>query len=178
MTEQEIIDGILEREGGYVDRVADKGGPTNFGITIPTLSSWRRKQVGKQEIQALTRSEASAIYSDLYVRPWLWIPDARLKVLLVDWAVTSWHIAPARALQRAVGADDDGIVGPVTKRQTIHLLALPYGKEVYQSVLRERMAFYSRLALREREVVEFLRDHPRAQLHNLNGWLNRCAEFV
>ena len=28
-----IIDGILRREGGYVDNPADRGGPTNHGIT-------------------------------------------------------------------------------------------------------------------------------------------------
>ena len=28
-----LIDGLIEREGGYVDHPADKGGPTCFGIT-------------------------------------------------------------------------------------------------------------------------------------------------
>ena len=28
-----LIDGLIEREGGYVSNAADKGGPTCFGIT-------------------------------------------------------------------------------------------------------------------------------------------------
>ncbi|HEX5258441.1 MAG TPA: glycosyl hydrolase 108 family protein, partial [Sphingomicrobium sp.] len=28
-----LIDGLIDREGGYADNPADKGGPTCFGIT-------------------------------------------------------------------------------------------------------------------------------------------------
>ena len=28
-----LVDGLIEREGGYVANPADKGGPTCFGIT-------------------------------------------------------------------------------------------------------------------------------------------------
>jgi lysozyme family protein len=29
----ELIDALIDREGGYVNQPADKGGPTRFGIT-------------------------------------------------------------------------------------------------------------------------------------------------
>ncbi|CZY10659.1 glycosyl hydrolase 108 family protein [Enterobacter bugandensis] len=32
MTKDEIINGLLEREAGYVNHPSDKGGPTNWGI--------------------------------------------------------------------------------------------------------------------------------------------------
>ncbi|HGV4401999.1 TPA: glycosyl hydrolase 108 family protein, partial [Klebsiella pneumoniae] len=33
MTADQIIEGILGKEGGYVDHPSDKGGPTRWGIT-------------------------------------------------------------------------------------------------------------------------------------------------
>ncbi|HBU3826193.1 TPA: hypothetical protein MCX03_004221, partial [Klebsiella pneumoniae] len=36
MTADQIIEGILGKEGGYVDHPSDKGGPTRWGITQTT----------------------------------------------------------------------------------------------------------------------------------------------
>ena len=33
MDVDQLIDAVIDREGGYVDHPADKGGPTRFGIT-------------------------------------------------------------------------------------------------------------------------------------------------
>ncbi|MDM4484160.1 glycosyl hydrolase 108 family protein, partial [Klebsiella oxytoca] len=33
MTADQIIEGILGKEGGYVNKPNDKGGPTRWGIT-------------------------------------------------------------------------------------------------------------------------------------------------
>ena len=38
MTADQIIEGILGKEGGYVDHPSDKGGPTRWGITQTTAS--------------------------------------------------------------------------------------------------------------------------------------------
>jgi lysozyme family protein len=49
-------------EGGYVDDPKDPGGATNFGITQATLSRWRRRQVTKAEVAAMSYDEAKDIY--------------------------------------------------------------------------------------------------------------------
>jgi lysozyme family protein len=60
---------VLENEGGYVDIPEDRGGPTNFGITIPTLSAFRRESVGPDDIKNLKREEAINIFYHNYYAP-------------------------------------------------------------------------------------------------------------
>src|SRR5574343_485278 len=40
MNIETMLDNLLKTEGGYVDHPADKGGPTNYGITIPALNEY------------------------------------------------------------------------------------------------------------------------------------------
>jgi lysozyme family protein len=61
-----LIDGVIEREGGYVNHPADKGGPTCFGITEAVARAHGYAGAMRQ----LPRSEAAAIYKRLYwLRP-------------------------------------------------------------------------------------------------------------
>ena len=57
-----LIDALIAREGGYVDHPADKGGPTNWGITeaVARANGWRG------DMLALPRTEAERIYRRLY----------------------------------------------------------------------------------------------------------------
>jgi lysozyme family protein len=57
-----LIDGLLEREGGYVANPADKGGPTCFGITEAVA----RANGYRGPMRQLPREEAAAIYKRLY----------------------------------------------------------------------------------------------------------------
>ena len=56
----------LQFEGGYSDHPADPGGATKYGITQAVLAEWRGRQVSKQEVRDLARSEAEAIYRRNY----------------------------------------------------------------------------------------------------------------
>ena len=57
-----LIDALIDREGGYVDHPADKGGPTCFGITEAVA----RAQGYGGPMRQLPRDEAGAIYKRLY----------------------------------------------------------------------------------------------------------------
>ena len=61
-----LIDGVLEREGGFIDHPADKGGPTCFGITEAVARAHGYAGAMKQ----LPRDTARSIYRRLYwLRP-------------------------------------------------------------------------------------------------------------
>jgi lysozyme family protein len=61
-----LIEGLLEREGGFVNHPADKGGPTCFGITEPVARAHGYAGPMKQ----LPRPDAMQIYRRLYwLRP-------------------------------------------------------------------------------------------------------------
>jgi lysozyme family protein len=107
---------VFEIEGGYVDNPLDPGGATNMGITLATLTAWRGSAVSKAEVQALTKDEATAIYGGFY-----WnathcsLLPAGLDVLVFDGAVNLGQGRSAKQLQKVVGTEQDGSIGPLTR---------------------------------------------------------------
>lgn len=111
-------------EGGYVNDPRDPGGETIYGIS-------RRAHPGAWALGRPTLEQAKTIYRDSYWTPLrcdeLPIP---LDEFLFDYAVNSGVGRAAMALQAAVGALQDGKVGPRTiaavkakpVRETLRLL--------------------------------------------------------
>ncbi len=61
-----LIEELIKREGGYSNHPADRGGPTNWGITQAVA----RAHGYAGEMRALPREEAAAIYRRTYwLRP-------------------------------------------------------------------------------------------------------------
>ena len=61
-----LVDGLIEREGGYVANPADKGGPSRFGVTEAVA----RANGYRGAMRQLPREEAAAIYRRMYwLRP-------------------------------------------------------------------------------------------------------------
>jgi lysozyme family protein len=125
MDVEELIDELIEREGGYVDHPADKGGPTRYGITEAVA---RAHGYGGAMAQ-LPRQEAVAIYRRLYwLRPRFDQVAERLPAVAAELFDTGANMGPAVAatfLQRALTALNrngkdyadlipDGRIGPAT----------------------------------------------------------------
>jgi lysozyme family protein len=121
----QLIDAVIDREGGYSDQPADKGGPTCFGITEAVA----RANGYAGPMQQLPRTEAAAIYRCLYwSRPGLDEIGKRSAPLAAELFDTGVNMGPAVAitfLQRALTAlnrnakdypdlTPDGRVGPTT----------------------------------------------------------------
>ena len=99
-----LIDELLEREGGYVNHPADRGGPTCFGITEAVA----RAHGYRGAMRNLPREEAAAIYRRLYwLRPRFNEVGERSPRLAAELFDTGANMGPAVAatfLQRALTA--------------------------------------------------------------------------
>ena len=120
-----LIDELIEREGGYVNHPADKGGPTCFGITEAVA----RAHGYAGAMRNLPREEAAAIYRRLYwLRPRYDQVATRAPRISAELFDTGVNMGPAVAttfLQRALTAlnrngkdygdlTPDGRIGPIT----------------------------------------------------------------
>ncbi len=139
----QAVELVLQHEGGFVDHPRDPGGATKFGITRETLSRARGRPVSIDDVRALTRAEAVAVYQRLY-----WdavradeLPSG-IDLAVFDLAVNSGPVRAARMLQNVLGVPADGIVGPVTLKAAQH--ADP--AETIRRLTRARLGFLGRLA--------------------------------
>ena len=107
---------VLAHEGGFVNHPRDPGGATNFGVTQRVYDAYRRrKALAQQSVRHITSPEVSAIYREMY-----WdriraddLPKG-LDYAVFDFAVNSGPDRAIKFMQRAIGANADGIIGPVT----------------------------------------------------------------
>ena len=133
---------LLEHEGGYVNNVHDKGGMTNLGVTKKVYDKWIDRESTEQEMRDLTPDDVAPIYKKNY---WDRVKGDSLPSGLdwacFDWAVNSGSGRPAKAVQRAVGATQDGAIG----NQTLGLVAEKDPKFIIDYVYTVRQAFYESL---------------------------------
>jgi len=161
----DLISDIIRREGGYVNHPADRGGPTNWGITQGALSEWRGQPVTEFQVRTLSEGEAREIYRDRYVnKPGFdVIPDAGVKGFLIDYGVNSGPGTAAKALQTVLGVQADGAIGPQTRAA---IAAVTNWAAVYNALLAHRALFFLGIVGQ---------DHSQAVF--ALGWRNRMTEF-
>mgnify|MGYP006394441297 FL=1 len=133
---------LLEHEGGYVNDSRDSGGMTNLGVTKRVYDEWIGRKSTEQEMRDLTPDDVAPIYKKNY---WDrvkgdYVPSG-VDWCLYDWAVNSGSGRPAKAVQRAVGATPDGVIG----KQTVGLIMEKDPKYIIDYVYTVRQAFYEGL---------------------------------
>jgi lysozyme family protein len=124
MTEETIITGVLEREGGdqFTDRATDNGGPTKYGVTAATLGAYRAlgRPATRAEVQALTEEEAREIYRKRFIiAPGFVSANVAfepLRVQLIDFGVNSGPARAVRWLQRVLQVPVSGVLDGQTIR--------------------------------------------------------------
>ena len=98
----QMIDDILQREGGFVNHPNDRGGPTNFGITMRTLAAWRSPPpIDISDVRSLKADEAKQIYStNYYTRPKLDKLPARIQPVMFDMSINHGPATAVKLLQQ------------------------------------------------------------------------------
>jgi len=111
---QDIIAGVIEREGGYVNDPDDPGGETKYGIA--------KRYNPDVDIANLTKEEAARIYYDRYWKPSKAdkLPE-QLQEIYFDMVVNPGPYAAIKILQhacrnRGFNIAADGKLGPKTLR--------------------------------------------------------------
>lgn len=144
---QECVAIVLKHEGGFVDHPADPGGATNHGISLRYARSRGSMfdldadgDVDRDDILLVTPAKAAMVY-----REWFWrdvhgdeLP-AGVDLAVFDYAVNSGSGRAIKALQRAVGAQPDGFIGPQTLAAI--RLARPNAAAVVEAICGERITF-------------------------------------
>ena len=148
----------LSAEGGLSDDPQDPGGLTNLGLTLADLTRWDGHTASPDDVRALTPDTAAPIYRAFY---WLPVGGPRLSpgvgLSVFDHGVNRGVRTSARILQRILGVEADGWIGP----QTLTALTV---------------AAYSGI----QPILEALHEHQGADYialgnaHFERGWLARC----
>ena len=153
----DIIEIVLEHEGGYVNDPKDPGGETNFGVA--------KRSHPDVDIKNLTKEGAKEIYKKTY-----WdknkvdkMPD-NLKHIYFDMCVNQGKSRAVKILQRAcnakgAGLDVDGGLGPAT------LGAIEKSNVELQRVRGYRVKYYADLVTRKPDLERFY-----------FGWFRRALE--
>ena len=176
MIEQLITD-VLKAEGWdkYTNHPADKGGPTKWGITQKAWSEYSGHYASEQDIKDITETGAREFYLKLYViapffdqLPQLLIP------LVVDSGVNSGPKRASKWVQRAVGARQDGRIGPKTLtavRASNHI-------STFLRIVSFRCKLYGRLVSRDPKLKAAKDAGFRLQAEFAAGWNNRVMGFL
>ncbi len=159
----EIIEEVLEAEGGFVNDPDDLGGATNFGVTQKSYSAFLGSEASVDDVRNMTRDEAKECYKKDFWNPAKVdrLPD-NLKHIYFDMVVNMGRKNAGKIIQQAVNTkknqsllEIDGIVGSGTLS---HVESL-----TLKDVLVERSMFFanncfdgSRFAKRTRQ-NKFLR---------------------
>ena len=171
MTVTEIINEILKQEGGYVNHPNDKGGPTNWGITQATLSSWLKRPATIEDVKGLNKETAKEIYLIRYYHgPRIDTLPTELQPQLTDMAVNHGPRKAIQLLQETLNlagfeCSSDGVLGPAT-RATCATAYQSMGSYLINALSERREQFYNSIVANNPGQGVFLK-----------GWLKRAQSF-
>lgn len=136
---------VLEMEGGFSDDPHDPGGPTNKGITLAVYATWvgvALTQASRARLVEQLKRIPDAMVREIYATRY-WEPAGceamppALALMHFDAAVNHGVGTAIRLLQRTVGTEADGEIGPRT-RAALAATPLDRALRTYADLRRER----------------------------------------
>lgn len=160
---KQMVPFIKKWEGGYSDHPNDTGGCTMMGVTIGTYRKYYGRSKTCQDLRKITEEEWLNIFKQGY-----WdkmkadkIENQSLAELCVDMCWGSGPTTAIKKIQRRIGAQVDGVVGP----KTLEIL----NKNPYEN-------FNLLWAMRYDWFHDIVKANPGNKVF-LKGWLNRLNDI-
>ena len=170
LTFEEIIEVVLEHEGGYVDDPADRGGATNWGVTQKVYENHVGYECNKEEIKEMSEEMAKEIYFEKFWKPSRaeQLPE-EIRETYFDMVVDHGQGGAVKILQQGCNnkrkAENqiavDGGIGPNTIKAAANL------KDWELKV--ERSGFYWKLVFDGAKYTK-----RTSQVKFIRGWIRRC----
>jgi len=183
VTPRAIAEGIVAREGGFVNDPDDAGGATNRGVTIHTM---RRLKIDLDhdgdidiaDVRLITPELAVGIFLRHYFeRPRIAkLPEA-LQATVFDMYVNA-GVNAVKILQRllndlGLNVSVDGVIGPNTLK-AVRTAFEKAGTTLVDAYGVARRNYYFRLADRKPSQ----RKYARTRAGGKGGWIKRAEEFI
>lgn len=180
----ELVADIIRREGGFNDIKEDRGGSTQYGVSLRYargigLDLDHDGDVDTDDIRLVTPQVAAQLYKDDFMhKPGIDRLPGELHAQLVDCAVNHGPPRAVKFLQHVLvqagflpeigdngRAQDDGVIGRKTVAAAEQAQA-QMGPFLTNAIVEERLGFFDWIVSRRPDQVKFLK-----------GWRNRANEF-
>ncbi|SDW45355.1 Predicted Peptidoglycan domain-containing protein [Ruegeria halocynthiae] len=182
-TVRQIANGIVAREGGFVDDPDDPGGATKYGVTIHAMRRLgldldRDGAVTQLDVRALSKAQAVDIFLEHYFeKPRVGLLPGAVQASVFDMYVNAGAQAVKilQNLLRQMGYDVsvDGMIGPQTAHATKDATK-PRPLALRDAYGVARRNYYFRLA----DQRATLRKYARTRAGGKGGWIRRAEEFL
>ncbi len=169
---EQLFKDIIKTEGGYVNHLNDRGGPTKYGITQATLTNHLGRHADENDVKAITKTEAADIYEQHYYHyPRIDQLPQIIQPVMTDMSVNHGPRRAIKLLQQELKDQAykvgkiDGIIGKKTIKSTEQAVQEQQQKLI-DALVERRLLFYKSIIERDpsQKVFWF-------------GWMKRAESF-
>ena len=170
------LDHIIDAEGGYVNKAADRGGETKHGVTANTLSELKGKHTYYLQfdtVKDMTKEGAKNVYADEHLTfHETNYGENRVALKMTEISVNTGGGNATKIMQRALNdlwqetiIEDDGRMGNGTRDLYQQASSIFSEDAIIESLITQQKLYYNNIVAFDKTQKQFLK-----------GWENR-AEY-